>query len=1002
MAFLGFGRRGAQPNKLGSTQIQTSERGVVIPYAGGNVKVPVKFLDIVDFNAQGQSSGGGKGGGGISSYEYYASLDMALCAGPIDGLGNIYDAGGSASLAGTTEYYTVPGGGGTYQTASDTTEADQGATFAEAYSYLADDYGSDGPETISGTQQRPMQRVDSSPGAGQYFVTQNNGFLQYTFAAADAGKLISITYSYTTDTTNYVSPTAKYNLGVLLGGPHGDQWGYMASLHPERAMRYPNIARAVAQNSDLGSDATPPNLGVEVLNARGLSFGGGIGDCDPKALIEDICLDPVVGFGWDFLGDLTQFSNFCVASNLFMAPLYDSQRKGLDVLKEIIMLANSEAVWSGPTLKIVPYGDVTAVANGRTYTPQTTPAYEIDYSDTISAAGEEPIKTGWPGLADNYNSVQFQYKRRDDNYNTDILNAMDEASIFMNGLLPAQTITGDLYCETEYAARALDMLLKRKSVALRTYAFKLKWWYFLLEPMDILLLKPLGDRPVRIVSVEENDDYSLSIIAEDFFYGVGTGVLYPKGIGGGNGPHAHDQPGNTSLLAAFQPNTRVTSGANELWLALGGGSSWGGCVVYLSKDGTTYKEVARQYGAARAGSLTAPCAAGADPDTANSISISTSGSLSSGTQADADVYATLCLIGQELISYETATLTGSTLSANQYTLGTYLRRGIFAGNSSAHGAGEVFVRLDDQITKYTIDPALAGKTVYLKLASFNLYGNEIQDLSGLTAIQISLATAQTASNMSVSSYLETGGSTAKISIFKLGGADGDAGTATLANGAQIVLAALDYTGKACGQWYGINYNPSTTSYVLYTDPSLWAADQATMIPIGSTTTPAVGSGAFYPQNYADTGSSPTSNPSGPYSGGTATVFASATYMPPPPGGPGASGTGDEEDTNGLCTWIQFAGTTAATKTLSVTAACSQVGIGSVYLSLDYSLDGGATWTNMLTSSATLASATYTASIASGTNLSGLQVQSRVYATTPGGSVLRVCSAQMRLSAIGVA
>lgn len=907
MSFLGFGPRSTQPNRLGSIQIQTSERGVPIPYAGGTVKLPIKLLDYVDFNPVAQtSSGGGKGGGGISAYEYYASIDAALCDGPIGGIGNVYDSGGSSSLVGTYETYTIPAGGGTFRTYWNTTEQDEGVTYSAPYSYQANDFGSDGEQTLTGTHDVPMQKVSGAPGAGQYAVTQDanvtassqgvvtgsGGYLHYSFSAADAGKTVTMTYTYASDSTNYVSPAAKFNFGIMPGTAVGSQWGYMASKHPERALRYPGIARVVAQNLDLGSDASPPNVSLEVLNARGLSFGGGIADCDPAAIIADICASDGAGFSWPYLGDLTQLSSFCIANNLFQSVAYDSQRRGLDVLQEIIDLANSEAVWSGPKLKIIPYGDQTATANGRTYVPATTPIYKIELSDIASKPGEEPIKSSWVGLADNYNSIQFQYTRRDDNYNNDVLNDKDEASILMNGLLPMKTITGDNYREKEYAAVAMNMLLKRNCVALRNHTFKLKWWYFLLEPMDIITIPTrLGPAtPVRIVSVEEADDYSLSIVAEDFLFGVGQGYLYPKGDGAGLSPGAHSQPGATQVLAAFQPNARVTNGANQLWLALSGGASWGGCSVWISKDGTNYARMTdpggntvKQYGSARAGSLTAPIAGGPDPDTSDSISISITGSLSSGTQADADAYATLCLIGNELISYETAALTGSSQGSNSYNLGTYLRRGVFANNSQAHNAGEIFVRLDNQIVKYTIDPTLAGQIVYLKFTSFNLYGLEEQSLSDVTAQAINLGGSTAASNMAVGSYLNADGS-ATVDVYRVGGAVGDSGSVTTPAGVTITLPAANYAQELAATWYGVNYNPgSNAGYLLYTDQNAWLADQINYIPIGSTTTPTAGTagaaGALYASKGTDTGTSPTSNPNGAISaqaGQSSVVTSSAS------------------------------------------------------------------------------------------------------------------------------
>jgi hypothetical protein len=105
--------------------------------------------------------------------------------------------------------------------------------------------------------------------------------------------------------------------------------------------------------------------------------------------------------------------------------------------------------------------------------------------------------------------------------------------------------------------------------------------------------------------------------------------------------------------------------------------NWGGAFVWISTDGTTYKQVGTAQAAARQGVLTAPLPAppGANPDTTNTLFVSlieSGGVLASGTNADAQNGVTLCLVDNELLAYATALLTGT----NAYDL-TYLYRGFY-------------------------------------------------------------------------------------------------------------------------------------------------------------------------------------------------------------------------------------------------------------------------------------------------------------------------------------
>lgn len=130
--------------------------------------------------------------------------------------------------------------------------------------------------------------------------------------------------------------------------------------------------------------------------------------------------------------------------------------------------------------------------------------------------------------------------------------------------------------------------------------------------------------------------------------------------------------------------------------------NWGGCTVWLSADGNSYRQIGRIVGAARMGTLTATLPSGSDPDTTNTLAVDlseSSGVLSSGTQADVDGFRTACFVDDEIVSYETATLT----AAHKYNL-TYLRRGILGSAVASHASGSQFLRLDDAVFVYQFDP----------------------------------------------------------------------------------------------------------------------------------------------------------------------------------------------------------------------------------------------------------------------------------------------------------
>ncbi len=158
--------------------------------------------------------------------------------------------------------------------------------------------------------------------------------------------------------------------------------------------------------------------------------------------------------------------------------------------------------------------------------------------------------------------------------------------------------------------------------------------------------------------------------------------------------------------------------------------NWGGANVYLSTNGNTYQIVGQVLGASRQGVLTASLAAfsGTNPDTADTLSVSpveSGGTLTSGTAIDAQNGVTLCLVDKELLSFETATLTG----ANAYNLGTALYRGLYGTTAASHSSGAPFVRVDSTVFQYPLPASFIGVTIYVKLQSFNVFGLAVEDLS---------------------------------------------------------------------------------------------------------------------------------------------------------------------------------------------------------------------------------------------------------------------------------
>src|ERR1700752_145609 len=94
---LGLGTEAKKKNIVASLRYQTSQKGAAIPLVYGANRIAVNLLDYQNFNSQGKSAKGGKGGtvGGGSSKaggqtNYQVDFIAGLCQGPVNNFGLLW------------------------------------------------------------------------------------------------------------------------------------------------------------------------------------------------------------------------------------------------------------------------------------------------------------------------------------------------------------------------------------------------------------------------------------------------------------------------------------------------------------------------------------------------------------------------------------------------------------------------------------------------------------------------------------------------------------------------------------------------------------------------------------------------------------------------------------------------------------------------------------------------------------------------------------------------
>lgn len=566
---------------------------------------------------------------------------------------------------------------------------------------------------------------------------------------------------------------SQLRLNLAKGGDEQPTWTHLQQpKHQAQAINYSGTAYIYSPNYELTKSAQIYQHNFEVIGKMG--YSSSIPDANPSEIIRDMLTNQNYGCGFpaENLGDTSVYGVYCRAAGIFLSPVYSEQTEAQQNISELLEQTNSAAVFSQGRLKIVPYGDVKLSGNGAAYVPNLTPVYDLTDDDFIVSGAEDPLKVERKTNADAYNQIQVEYLDRANDYNIAVAEVKDQANIEQYGLRPKDAVKMHGICDAKVANHVAQLLLQRALYVRNEYEFKLGWKYCLLEPMDLVTLTDEGlgldKTPVRIIEIEEDEEGVLTVKAEDFPMGAATATAYPTQPSLGYSADYNKSPGNAHAPVVFEAPLQLTGGKPQIWLATAGGDMWGGAEVWISTDGDSYTRIGATNKKARFGSLSAPLASGAVFDRANTLNVEISaGQMTGGTEQDSRDLLTLCYVDGEFLAYETAELKG----VGRYTLGN-LTRGAYGSTIDQHNAGGQFVRIDEAMFKYVVPANWVGRTIWVKLVSFNVFGSGVQELSEVPAYSYTIKGAPLGQihNLRLTSSWAYG-KEAVIAWDKLGGAD---------------------------------------------------------------------------------------------------------------------------------------------------------------------------------------------------------------------------------------
>ena len=518
----------------------------------------------------------------------------------------------------------------------------------------------------------------------------------------------------------YDYPNEKIELTAYLGA-HGQQpWPYVISKHPEKALPYSGLAY-MAGVVDLGEQGSLPQFNFEI-KGKLLETGDGV-DVNPADYIVHVLRS--IGIDDVNIEGLDHYRHYCKAADILISTPPDSKSsKAQTVINDIAEITNSLVFWSTDRLKIVPLADKPI----KDWSPYNQIQYNLTADDLIPASDGQLIVYKRKDSSETYNQATVEFINRANGYEKETVAFEVVADVQKNGLKPASKKSAHYLYTKARAQYYAEQLAMKRLYSKNQYTFRLDWAFCRLEPGDLVTLTDelcgLREQIVVITSVSEAADGQLEITAE----GKPPGTYAPAkyNVHENERPFIdYNQPApSVSDVAIFQTVGDV--GGNQVFVGVNAPSGWGGCSVWLSDNGESYRRIGSITQQARMGRTKYGFAAGGD---FCNITIN-QGVLKTATHVDAERANTLCWVNGEAFSYEAVEVHPD----NWYTL-KGLVRGQYGTKAIDHSAGERFVRVDEALFRYPYRKEDINKTIYLKFTSLNLFGSNEQGLDEVQEYQ---------------------------------------------------------------------------------------------------------------------------------------------------------------------------------------------------------------------------------------------------------------------------
>ena len=462
-------------------------------------------------------------------------------------------------------------------------------------------------------------------------------------------------------------------------------------------------------------------------------------DVNPTDVLSDWIANTRYGVGMTLAQDADTWSairTYCKSNDLFVSPVIADRRRGIEHIEHILSYFDGIYVWSQGMSKLKARRVESAVAS----------LSDADY------VGEVMPSFGRMAQRETRNRLRLEYSNREDDYNRGVSEASDDWSIADTGeraesiALPGITRTS---LAQRWIQRALWNRLPQRIMGKATVGPQRTF----LEAGDVITwthsevdlrttrfrVGPIAEAPEQTFGLELIEEPE-SILGWPAIPGQSLQATDP-------GPDRRESPDDT-LAGVFELPAELPSqwaGVPVLGIAATGPSSlWGGCDIYVSRDGASYTLAGNIRKRAVFGSISSampevPMGGLYDNEfgqTTVDLGISF-GSVTALGRADMLAATRLAYVGGEFISFQDVTL----VSSYTYALRGMLR-GLYDSDVSSKASGSTFFLLGTpwsglmgasavQLIPITRDDV--GRVIYLKLPSVSIFG-AVQDISSVQAM----------------------------------------------------------------------------------------------------------------------------------------------------------------------------------------------------------------------------------------------------------------------------